>query len=373
MQSAIALLWISLSALCLRLVREATASAHGAAERKLMRSMTATSHQSATEGKALRPLHYVDHPPNVDVQPINVEPPLNKPFAETYSGMILGDTAAFYLEFQDNADDSSDNYVSTTIIGAGKYVNCEGKEAGHFGKDMYRVNVQSVLPINLEQHGYHERTIEMWFRAAALPGPFGAWAQNLTLYEEGANDTGIHIFVGCCENETTATLYMFMWNHAATHGTELYGTADVDPEPITCTFAKDEPHYVAFVFDGNNISDDGNYTPHYSAYMGWPSGSEGVKLCGSKQMGVSAEKNNTWRSNIKLPWHEGPVGVGGINGDALFGANRTCKSKCDVHNFNGIIDEFAIYNAALTDDQLESHFDAGKHGEVCLPADVIPE
>lgn len=371
MQPALILVF-SLLVICLQLVREVTASAHNAVERRLMRSMTATSDLSSSEGRVLRPMHNVDVPDIVNNPPQHI-PPLNRPFEEDLSGMILGESASLYLEFQDDAADASDNRISTTIVGDGTYVDCSttGMKAARFGPDMNRVDVTNAWPINLRSMGYLSRTIEMWFVATALPPPFGAWKNNMTLYEEGGNATGIHIYVGCCdENETKATLYMFMWNHGDNQSSELYGTDDVDPEPITCQFAKDEPHYLAFIFEGNASHEDGNRTPHYSAYMGWPNGEEGVKLCGTQYMGMSALKNNTWRSNIKLPLHEGTIGVGGISGDTMFNAQTTCESNCDVHDFNGVIDELAIYNTALTDLQLEAHFHAGKIGGVCLPSDL---
>lgn len=330
------------------------------AERKLMRSMTTEPYQLMPDDKGI----VVEKSDSKLQMAMNTN--LSQPLVATYEGHILGDAPSFYLRFEDNADDSSDNMISTTIIGAAKYQHCSGHKAGRFGHDMFRVNAQSVIPINRNLSGYQERSIEMWFQVRALSGHWGPWANNLTLYEEGSNETGIHIFTGCCNSDGQATLYMFMYNRVQ-NGSESYGTADVDPEPITCNFAKDESHYAVFVFDGDNVSADGNHTPTYSAYLGWPGGSEGVKHCGARLIGDAAGRNNSWRANIKLPYHEGVAAVGGIDGDARFSATSDCAVNCEVHDFDGVIDELAIYNTALTVAQMEHHFDAGKYGEICMP------
>jgi len=204
--------------------------------------------------------------------------------------------------------------------------------------------------INLRTLGYTARTVELWFKAGDLTA---GGSNSRTVYEEGsAAHTGVNIYVKDGGAGATDSLYMYAWDRG--NSDVEFGTALINPTPLTCTFPKGSANYVAFVYSAADNK--------YSGYIG--SAGDAVKLCGE----VTLLPNGS-----KLRHHGHSVGnavIGGVQVDTR--TDAATKVEAVANNFVGTIDEVAIYNTALTLAQLKLHRAAALGGAVAATNTTVP-
>lgn len=201
------------------------------------------------------------------------------------------------------------------------------------GNDNEEVKIPDSHYINTNETGYDQRTVELWFESASIGGI------NRTIYCEGNEaHSGLSMYVKDDDMGDTR-LYMFAWDRG-NHENE-FGTVLINPAPISCAIEKQKAYYVAMEFNAHNQS--------FMAWIKHPDSSE-LELCG-----ITADLP----VNVRLRHH----GHGG--GNAVIGGIHTSSRAAgdaqmvgSSHNFNGIIDEVAIYNRALPKAELIAHIEA---------------
>lgn len=201
--------------------------------------------------------------------------------------------------------------------------------------------------ININDTGYLERTVELWFKADSV-SPDGD-----VIYEEGsANDGGINIYV------KGDKLYMYAWDRGNNEANNAeYGTTLVATHPIECAIETGKIYYAAFVFCGGWCSiDDKARTA--SAYIKKPGSSNKVEACGtSMTLPAGARIPHHGESNSANVAYGGNAVIGGVKGSTRT-SGTTLYNTQTGHNFVGTIDEVAIYNRALPVTELQKHVTA---------------
>jgi len=241
-----------------------------------------------------------------------------------------------------DGDIGSSGGISSVMLGSDGLIatNTADKAMTFDGTATSQVLIPENEFINLRTAGYTARTVELWFKAGVLGGS----SNNLTIYEEGsAAHTGINIFVrdgGAAA--TTHSLFMYAWDRG--NSDVEFGTALINPTPLTCTFPKGVANYIAFVFSAADNK--------YSGYIG-SAGDTEVKLCGEV----------THLPNLSKLRHHGHGNsnavIGGVQEDTRTAAADAAKVLAGAaNNFVGTIDEVAIYNTALSLAQLNVHRNA---------------
>mmetsp|Transcript_96805 Transcript_96805/g.153262 ORF Transcript_96805/g.153262 Transcript_96805/m.153262 type:complete len:373 (-) Transcript_96805:60-1178(-) len=189
------------------------------------------------------------------------------------------------------------------------------------------------------------RTIELWFKSSALT------YLNQTLYMEGDDEAGIHIFARMQDGyqgweNGPAFLYMFAWNRLSLEAP--FGTYDsLNSGPIRCEIRQGDRNYIAFVFE------DSASGPNYKGFIKKPGSAWSARQCGS---------------TINLPvgaslQHNTDACIGGVCGatrnsvrEVIREANSTTNFlEGSYHTFHGTIDEVAIYNIALDSHRMNNH------------------
>jgi len=197
-------------------------------------------------------------------------------------------------------------------------------------------NEEVVIPdsayINTNSSGCPTRTVELWFQTES-PGEL-----NRTIYAEGNEQhSGLNMYVQE-DDDTNIRLYMYAWDRG--NEDNEFGTALIEPDPISCKIEKDTPYYVAMEFN----------SPAHT-FIGWIGSGATVSLCGSftdLPVGVTLKHHGHGGGN--------PT-IGGIEVSSR--STGTVSMVGTSHNFQGVIDEVAIYNRPLPKAELDAHYAAG--------------
>jgi len=231
--------------------------------------------------------------------------------------------------------------VDATLMGAtrptsvaGLISTCNTDKATSFsGAADEEVVMPDNLMINTAPAGYTTRTIELWFQVPAA----GAGAGARSIYAEGNQDhSGLNLYV---EEDTAGVhLWAYAWDRA--NSDSEFGTTLVAPDPIGCSITKDQPYYAAMVFDAPS-----------RVFRTYISGASGVSVCG---------ENTDLPVGVLLKHHEdgggGKPTLGGIEVSSRTNGLDSGNVTGSAHNFQGIIDEAAIYNRALPLTELQAHY-----------------
>lgn len=212
------------------------------------------------------------------------------------------------------------------------------------------IKIPSSPAIN--QGKFTARTVEFWFNAGPL-----TTTSNQTLYMEGDEDVGIHIFAHKKEgfqlwDNGPAYLYFFVWNRDpdAEAMWALGGsTESIDYEPIRCDIREGDKYYVALVFEGGSVAQ-----PNYKAFIKQGSGA-----------GYTATKCGPTMNlppKAELTGHAAAC-IGAICGTTRHNTSTTVHAPTDstplylqvADCFHGTIDALGIYNKALNQTMMDNH------------------
>ena len=175
--------------------------------------------------------------------------------------------------------------------------------------DVVRIENSPVLNTSLIQ----QRTVELWFNADNTSG-------RQILFEEGGTGRGISIYLD------GSTLYAGAWN------TVNDASADTPWGPIfhTSAVSAGQTYHVVLVLNGSG-------------------GSLSASLNGSS-FGSSSSAGVLWG-------HGSKTGVGGLYNAVRF--HDGTDTGTSGYGFDGVIDEVAIYNYALSSGRISAHYAAG--------------
>jgi len=246
-----------------------------------------------------------------------------------YSDVVLADSPIAYWKLDETSgttatnDGSLGTSANATYIGG--HTKGEASIAGGTGTSVLfsggYVSPGHVNGIN-RSGPFTQKTIELWFRANSVAG-------RQVLFEQGGGIRGLNIYLD------GADLYVAGWNRANDDGggpAAPWGT----PTPIFVTLfgavTTNTEYHVVLVMNGDSSGTNGTITGYLN---GVPFG---------QQTGVG------------LLWNHNPAVIGDATAGTRFHDNNTETNNRD---FDGHIDEVALYNTALTQPQVLLHFQAG--------------
>ncbi|MBC8245912.1 MAG: hypothetical protein H8E20_16175 [Verrucomicrobia bacterium] len=287
-----------------------------------------------------------------------------------YSAEVISDGPVIYWKLaetegtgaKDEMGNRSGTYVSRSgsdlpTLGADSLVAASQDGAVEFnaGNEQW-VNVPAHPEINTGRHPY--RSIELWFKATKLPNlPADAeFAPKQTIWEEGGGWRGLNIYLAGTEdsdNPTKADLYFNAWSHVNMTNADFPawgGTNDERSIPLHAdhpgspVFVKTQievgkVYHIVMVLDGDT---DGGLTGTLKGYVNGA---------------LAAETDGVGQ----LDNHGNANGIGGINGVSFYvdEAKDGTLMGTDFLHFNGVVDEFAIFNTVLTADQIAGRYEIG--------------
>ncbi|REJ68876.1 MAG: LamG domain-containing protein [Planctomycetota bacterium] len=169
---------------------------------------------------------------------------------------------------------------------------------------------------------FTEKTIELWFQANSVSG-------RQVLFEQGGGTRGLNVYLD------GSTLYVAGWNRANDDGggaAAPWGT----PTPVFVSSGTPiqvgEVYHVVLVMDGDAAGTTGTI--------------EG--FLNGQSFGSS--------SGVGRLWNHNPAEIGDANAGVRFHDNNTSSSN---REFDGYIDEVALYNVALSSTRIQAHYDEG--------------
>jgi hypothetical protein len=237
-----------------------------------------------------------------------------------YPAGILADTPFLYYRMGEAAGTTATNTGSVGValngtysgvaLGATSLVANDANTAVNFNGTTSFMTIPNHVAINTGGP-YQTRTIEFIF------GAFDTVGRQL-LFEEGGFTRGLNVYLD------GATLYMGGWNDAADGAGSPWGPFYLNT-PITA----DTVYHVALVFNGNNTT-----TGTLTGYV------NGVSIGTTNNVG-------------QLYTHTDGIGIARTNAGTRY--HDSAVNDTNFNFFNGRIDEFAMYNAALSSVQINAH------------------
>ena len=259
---------------------------------------------------------------------------------------ILADTPFFYFPF----DETSGNSVSSSLVqsnatlfngaelgvpslfpnGIGTAVRLDGsKDQAIRIPDHPLLNTGGTWPKD-------EKSWELWIKPESV-----STAGPQVLFEQGGVTRGINIYIQRSSDnvEGETTLYMMAWNRAQTFfGGALNQVGDEGITAVSTTIKENATYHMAFVMNGDT---EGGTEGTLTGYL---NGRQFGQVSGVSQLWAHADDSafgNLWTASVT---HEGnQAGSGG-------------------QGFTGVIDDAALYNLALTEEQVVAHFKDGFAG-----------
>ncbi|HCB99485.1 MAG TPA: hypothetical protein DEP78_14550 [Verrucomicrobiales bacterium] len=206
-----------------------------------------------------------------------------------------------------------------------------------------------------------EKTIEFWFKPRNLPSsqndfPGYDITQRQVIYEQGGATRGINVYLAGSQNSDTpneAELWFNVLNRAEAtpwggvlpyNETVGVGT-DRESIAISTTVEAGNIYHVALVYQGS--SEDGDLS---GAITGYINGSKFGTIEGANKLFNHTDGIAIGRRNNEVSFHDLIVNSGG--------APEVFDSS-DQFYYDGWLDEFALYNVALSQGQVKAHYDAG--------------
>jgi hypothetical protein len=170
-----------------------------------------------------------------------------------------------------------------------------------------------------------KKTVELWFRASGLTG-------RQCLYEQGGGGRGLNVYLDGSD------LYLGAWNDFTIGGSE-YWTAYLKHTGIQIG----QDYHVVLVMNGN-----AGKTGDLLGYLNGDS-------AGFVSAGGSP-------SNVGILYeHAGDISVGVSDDKTLYHDNNGSDvDDGSDHYFYGLIDEVALYNVALSSDDVIAHYQASQ-------------
>ena len=190
--------------------------------------------------------------------------------------------------------------------------------------------------------GVINRTYELWFQPRNLPETGEDNRQ--IIYEEGGTTRGLAIYLDGTEDgdPTEANLYIMTTNLAEEVWGGTTGPFETDPDyAVSTTVQKDQLYHLVFVIDKpDDIREDLN-----GNLIGYLNGQEFGRV---EEVGV-------WYN------HTDDAGIGGPYADTVFHDGIVSGAGgSGLYHFDGIIDEFAIYDeVSLSAERILEHYQRG--------------
>lgn len=197
-----------------------------------------------------------------------------------------------------------------------------------------RMTVPNGSDINATAGPWAKRTIEFWFRASSFPAPDATGlAATAGLWEEGAATRSIAVYLWrdpANPNPSEAELVFHAYNDAGDGPGSPFGIKKLPPVIARRTVVAQRTYHVVAVLDGDKAGTTGNAILYLN-------GEEAARSPGAGQ----------------IYNHTGDIQVG--RGNAMI---HTGESG-DLGYFDGLLDELAVFNSALSPARVAAHYRAG--------------
>ncbi len=208
--------------------------------------------------------------------------------------------------------------------------------------------------------GWPRKTIEFWFKARNLPNSDSAHpdfdiSQRQVIYEQGGATRGMNVYLEGIEEGTNPARAMLWfnvlnraevsWGGTAPYNEEVGVGIDQEAVAISTEIEKDTVYHVALVFEEDTGPEnfDGGIT-------GYLNGEKFGEATGANQLRNHTDGIGIGRRNNEVSFH-----------DLIVNASTAAIFNSSDHLFyyDGWLDEFALYNVALTAEQIKAHYEAG--------------
>lgn len=211
------------------------------------------------------------------------------------------------------------------------------------------INVPNGNDVNAVNGPWDKKTFEAWIKPDSFP-PIGATGISaaMGIFEQGGNDRALGAFIWRLPEDTDpnkAHLVFFAFNRL----TDAGGVGSPWFEPANGADG---------IYVSHEISIGGTY--HVVGVM-----DGNADITGSKILYVNGEAVDEVEGIGLLYNHTGDVHIG--RGDMKLPDNSTGIWT----PFDGVIDEVALYNTALSDEQVKRHFDIAFSGNQSGPAEIV--
>ena len=254
-----------------------------------------------------------------------------RPCRAAYSNIVLADNPIAYWKLDETSGSTAVNSGSLGGSASGSYAGVHSKGqnplVGNTGTSVLfaggQVSLGNVNGIN-RAGPFTQKTIELWFRANSLSG-------RQVLYEQGGGTRGLSIYLD------GADLYVAGWNRASDGGGADAPWAGSTPVFVALTggVTTGTDYHVVLVMNGDATGTTGTLTGYLN----------GVSF--GQQTGVGRLYNHN------------PAVIGDVIAGTRFHDNSTSTSNRD---FDGQIDDVALYNSALSASKVLLHFQEGLIG-----------
>lgn len=270
--------------------------------------------------------------------------PAHAQFAE----QVVQDGAFAYWTMNESGPGAADNSFSASNEAASFTDNLEFGIPGLADSNQTAVRFNGGGALNINNSAasntggpWTQKTIELWFSADDADTE-----TEQMLYEQGGSTRGITVFV------RDGKVFAGVHNSAADGGTAApwpfgeVGAGESELAFVSTDIDSDTPYHLAFVFDGA------------SAF------NEDLELDGSITGYLNGEEFETVGGIGTLYAHTDPINVGNsgqthfdpdFSGDTPFGTDG------GDYSFSGIIDDVAMYNVALSAEQVSAHYDSREY------------
>lgn len=283
---------------------------------------------------------------------------LDNPFAYWRLGETEGNVA-----INEVSSSHAGTYTNNPGLGAERLVVGDASSSVLFDASQgHSITIPNHADINDQptNNGWTEKSIEFWFKARNLPSsdlahPDVEISQRQVIYEQGGATRGINVYLAGTEsgpNPQKAELWFNILNRAETAwgGTVPYnedqGFSPNDEAVAVSTIIEANTLYHAvLVFQGD--AEEGGFEGGITGYLNGESFGEtfGAHMLFDHTDGVAIGRRNN-----EVSFHDYIANAG--NGPEIFNSG-------DNLYYDGWLDEFALYNVALTADQVKAHYEAG--------------
>ena len=220
------------------------------------------------------------------------------------------------------------------------YPNGVGTAVRFDGSKDQRLKVADHPDINVTGGPWEEMSWEFWFKPEKLPTA----GQTITLYEQGGNTRGIHIYLSGTQDSdpTEAEVYMMAWNRAETFwgGVALNQVGDEGVTLVKSAVKVGSLYHVVFVMDGDPSGDlEGTLTGYING----------------RQVGQVSGVHLLYNHSDDIAFGYAAAQAVTHNGD---------RGEQSGLGFTGVLDDAAFYTTALSEEQAAAHFADGFAGKV---------
>ncbi|MFQ3168023.1 MAG: hypothetical protein ACI8QI_000560, partial [Limisphaerales bacterium] len=262
---------------------------------------------------------------------------------------ILMDKPTVTIEFDDLTGDAAVGaignpdltYVNTPELGVpALYPNGIGTAVRFDGSKDQRLRVADHPDINITGGPWEEMSWEFWIKPEKLPTA----GQTITLYEQGGNTRGVHIYLSGTQDSdpTEADIYMMALNRAETFwgGVTLNQVGDEGVTLVKSTVKLGSVYHVAFVMDGDPSGDlEGTLTGYING----------------RQIGQVSGVHLLYNHSDDIAFAYAAAQAVTHYGD---------RGEQSGLGFTGVLDDAAFYTTALSEEQVVAHFEGGFAGKV---------